>query len=174
NTTATYLTNEDVGNIIDRDVSPNKSVSLNETFFGYTSIEANEHYIIIYTVFIICSVILTSARSLLYYKVCMNASINLHNTMFLNVLQAPMRFFDTNPSGRILNRFSKDMGAVDELLPRAALDAIQIFLVMSGILVMVFIVTPWMIAVAVVLGILFYYFRVVYLSSAQDIKRLEG
>ncbi|KAJ8935675.1 hypothetical protein NQ314_012696 [Rhamnusium bicolor] len=75
---------------------------------------------------------------------------------------------------RILNRFSKDMGAVDELLPRAALDAIQIFLVMSGILIMVFIVSPWIIAPAVILGLLFYYARVVYLASAQDVKRLEG
>ncbi|KAJ8916751.1 hypothetical protein NQ315_013956 [Exocentrus adspersus] len=135
---------------------------------------STDSYIIIYTIFIIGSIILTSARSLLYYKVCMNASINLHNKMFSNVLQAPMRFFNTNPSGRIMNRFSKDMGAIDELLPKAALDAIQIFLVMSGILVMVFIVTPWIIAPAIILGILFYYFRVIYLSSAQDIKRLEG
>ncbi|XP_018576132.1 probable multidrug resistance-associated protein lethal(2)03659 isoform X2 [Anoplophora glabripennis] len=139
-----------------------------------TSIGSRDSYIIIYTIFIIGSIILTTARSLLYYKICMTASINLHNKMFSNVLQAPMRFFDTNPSGRILNRFSKDMGAVDELLPRAGLDALQIFLVMFGILVMVFIVTPWMVAPAIVLGIIFYYFRLIYLETAQDVKRLEG
>lgn len=66
------------------------------------------------------------------------------------------------------------MGAMDELLPRATLDAIQIFLVMMGILVMNFIVTPWMVIPAVILGALFYYFRSVYLSTAQDVKRLEG
>lgn len=66
------------------------------------------------------------------------------------------------------------MGAIDELLPRASLDAVQVFLVMSGILMIVFIVSPWMIAPAVVLGFVFYYLRVVYLKSAQDVKRLEG
>lgn len=37
--------------------------------------------------------------------------------MFNGIISTSMRFFDTNPSGRILNRFSKDMGATDEFLP---------------------------------------------------------
>ena len=72
----------------------------------------------------------------------MNASRSLHNRMFAAILRAPMRFFDTNPSGRILNRFSKDMGAIDELLPKAMMESIQIMLVMVGILAMISIVNP--------------------------------
>ncbi|CAH1159389.1 unnamed protein product [Phaedon cochleariae] len=137
-------------------------------------IESQKSYIYIYTIFIVGSIILTTARSLLFYRVCTKASEGLHNKMFSNVLKAPMRFFNTNPSGRILNRFSRDIGAVDEILPKATMDAITAFLVMLGILMMVFIVTPWMILPAVVLGIFFHFFRSVYLSSAQDIKRIEG
>lgn len=37
-----------------------------------------------------------------------------------------MRFFNTNTSGRILNRFSKDMGAIDEFLPNAMIDCTQV------------------------------------------------
>ncbi|XP_065162760.1 probable multidrug resistance-associated protein lethal(2)03659 [Atheta coriaria] len=128
----------------------------------------------IYTGLIVATVILTTVRSLFFYKVCMNASKSLHNQMFSNILQATMRFFDTNPSGRILNRFSKDIGAIDELLPRLMLDSIQIFMVMSGILVMVWIVSPIMIAPTLVLGGIFAWIRYIYMSSAQDIKRLEG
>ena len=40
-------------------------------------------------------------RSLLFYVVIVNASRVLHNRMFGSVLRAPMRFFDTNPSGMI-------------------------------------------------------------------------
>lgn len=77
-------------------------------------------------------------------------------------------------AGRILNRFSNDMGVIDELLPRATLEAIQVFLVMAGILMMVFIVTPIMIGPTVALGLMFYVFRVIYLKTVQDVKRLEG
>lgn len=65
-------------------------------------------------------------RSILFLWMCMRSSIKLHNEMFSNILTATMRFFDTNPSGRILNRFSKDMGVVDEILPRMYLDSIQV------------------------------------------------
>lgn len=89
-----------------------------------------------------------------------------HNRFLLNELIVH--------TGRILNRFSKDIGAMDELLPKALLEAIQIFFVMIGILVMVAIVNHWMVVPMVVIAILFYFTRLYYLSTAQDIKRLEG
>lgn len=66
------------------------------------------------------------------------------------------------------------MGAMDEILPRAGLDALQVFLVMSGILVMDFIVIPWMMIPAIIIGGILYYLRGIYLATAQDVKRLEG
>ena len=43
------------------------------------------------------------------------------------IIKAPIQFFDENPSGRILNRFSKDMSQMDELLPVAFEDALTLF-----------------------------------------------
>ena len=37
--------------------------------------------------------------------------------MLAAVLRAPLAFFHTTPTGRILNVFSKDQGSVDEQLP---------------------------------------------------------
>jgi ABC-type multidrug transport system fused ATPase/permease subunit len=42
------------------------------------------------------------------------------------VLLSPMSFFNSNPQGRILNRFSNDQGSVDELLPVTAHNAIEV------------------------------------------------
>lgn len=113
-------------------------------------------------------------RGFMFFNICMRASKVLHNKMFRSILNAPMQFFDTNPSGRILNRFSKDMGAIDEILPKAMMEALQIGSVMVGILVMVSIVNPLMIAALTGAVILFEILLTLYLRSSQDLKRLEG
>lgn len=43
-------------------------------------------------------------------------SVNFHNRMFKKIMTVPLRFFHTNPKGRILNRFARDLGFVDTLL----------------------------------------------------------
>ena len=53
-------------------------------------------------------------------------SFRLHNNMFAKILRAPMRFFETSPVGRVLNRFSKDLGTVDEMLPGIILDVMAV------------------------------------------------
>ncbi|KAJ8946513.1 hypothetical protein NQ318_004648 [Aromia moschata] len=155
-------------------INANISNNTNQEYIEDINVLPKMFYISIYTLLIIAAIILTCIRSFLFYKICMNASKLLHNQMFANILRAPMRFFDTTPSGRILNRFSKDMGAIDEVLPPSMMGVVTIFLVMIGILVMVFIVTPWMVIPAAMLGCLFYFFRTIYLKSAQVVKRIES
>ncbi|XP_014472274.1 PREDICTED: multidrug resistance-associated protein 4-like isoform X2 [Dinoponera quadriceps] len=128
----------------------------------------------IYGMFIVMSIVMTTSRNLIFYRICMNASKNLHNLMFSCLLKAPMSFFDNNPAGRILNRFSKDIGAVDESMPRAMIEAIQIFAVMIGILVQVLIINWWIIFAVIIMGFLFGMVRNVYVPTAQKLKRLEG
>ncbi|PBC29424.1 Multidrug resistance-associated protein [Apis cerana cerana] len=128
----------------------------------------------IYGSFIIISIVLTSIRNIVFYKICMNASKNLHNLMFSCLLKAPMLFFDTHPSGRILNRFSKDVGSVDEILPRTMIESIQIFAVMVGILGQVLIINWWTIFPMFIMGFLYWKIRNIYLNTAQNMKRFEG
>lgn len=101
-------------------------------------------------------------------------SQKLHDMAFSALIRTGMRFFDTNPSGRILNRFSKDIGAIDELLPKAILDAGQICLMMVGSLIVSCAVNPLFLIPIVFLGTVFYWIRKVYLKTSKNIKRMEG
>lgn len=131
-------------------------------------------YIYIYTGVTVLTIGVTLIRSFGFFWACMRASIRLHDRMFRCISRATMRFFNTNTSGRVLNRFSKDMGAVDELLPIALIDCLQIGLALLGIIIVVAIASPWLMIPTVVIGIIFYYLRVFYLATSRSVKRLEG
>ena len=42
-----------------------------------------------------------------------NASRRLHRNLVERILRLPMSFFDSQPSGRLLNRFSRDTESLD-------------------------------------------------------------
>ncbi|XP_063700314.1 ATP-binding cassette sub-family C member 4-like [Culicoides brevitarsis] len=113
-------------------------------------------------------------RSITFYNSAVRSSQKLHDEMFKGVVGAPMRFFDTNPSGRILNRFSKDCGATDEFLPKAILDSSQILLNMSGAIIVTAIVNYYYIIPIAVLAIVFQLVRKIYLRTSKNVKRLES
>lgn len=46
-----------------------------------------------------------------------SAAKKLHVSLLHNVLKSPLGFFDTTPLGRVINRFSKDIDAIDLILP---------------------------------------------------------
>ena len=46
-------------------------------------------------------------RSFLFFETARRAGTRMHHRMAHTVLHAPLAFFHTNPSGRVLNRFSK-------------------------------------------------------------------
>ena len=49
------------------------------------------------------------------------AGRKLHWIILIGVLHAPISFFDTTPLGRIINRFAKEIDAVDSSLPNSLL-----------------------------------------------------
>ncbi|KAF5283714.1 hypothetical protein FQR65_LT13749 [Abscondita terminalis] len=130
--------------------------------------------ICIYTAVTVATVILTLSRSLTFFYACMRSSVKLHDNMFGSIINATMRFFNTNSSGRILNRFSKDMGAIDEQLPTAMIDCVQVFLILIGIIAVVASVNSWLLVPTFVIVVIFYLLRVFYLATSRSVKRLEG
>ena len=88
------------------------------------------------------------------------ASRLIHKRLLVNILRLPMSFFDTTPSGRILNRFSKDIYTIDRMIPRSLnLFISTSFTVINTIFVISF-ATPMFMVVILPLAIVYFLVQV--------------
>ena len=76
-----------------------------------------DYYLTGYTSLSVAAVVLTFFKSVSIALCCLRGAKLLHIRMLRRVVQAPMRFFDTTPIGRVLNRMSSDTAAIDSNLP---------------------------------------------------------
>jgi ABC-type multidrug transport system fused ATPase/permease subunit len=102
------------------------------------------------------------------------ASKEMHLQSLWGVLHSPLRFFVANPTGRILNRFTKDQNQVDELFPSTFFDCFQCVLFCLSSLVLVCASVPWLLIVMAGVGALFVYYRNRYIKSSLEVKRIEA
>lgn len=131
-------------------------------------------YIYIYSAIITSLFVIAFMRSITFFHFCVSASQNLHDKMFYGLISTTMRFFERNPSGRILNRFTKDIGSTDEALPKAFLDAIQINLMMLGAILVTVYTNVKLSILILIMFVMFVFIRKVYLKCSTDLKRLDG
>ncbi|XP_059490473.1 probable multidrug resistance-associated protein lethal(2)03659 isoform X2 [Neocloeon triangulifer] len=117
---------------------------------------------------------LALARSILYFRILKNSSINIHKSMLSSVLSAEYEFFIKTPSGTILNRFSSDLLSVDVTLPRIMLDTIQYFTLISGSLIIIFVISP--VFLVPVGAFLFAILKAkeYYLETSRVLKRVDA
>jgi ATP-binding cassette subfamily C (CFTR/MRP) protein 4 len=113
-------------------------------------------------------------RNFLFFFLALRSARVLHNRMFSSILRSPVLFFDTNPIGRVLNRFSKDIGFLDDILIYTFCEFLILMFRFFGILVASIIANPYLAIPVVVLCVVFAAFRWYYLKSARDIKRVEA
>uniref|UniRef100_A0A8D0RJ96 Multidrug resistance-associated protein 4 n=1 Tax=Sus scrofa TaxID=9823 RepID=A0A8D0RJ96_PIG len=130
-------------------------------------------YLTAYSVLTAGTILFGITRSLLMFHILVNSSQTFHNKMLESILRAPVLFFNRNPTGRILNRFSKDTGHMDDLLPQIIQDFMQTFLLVMGVVGVMVVVIPWTVIPLIPLGIIFFVLRRYFLESSRDVKRLE-
>ncbi|XP_037318655.1 ATP-binding cassette sub-family C member 4-like isoform X2 [Pungitius pungitius] len=131
-------------------------------------------YLSVYGGLTAATIVFGFARNLSLFHVLVKSAQSLHNSMFNSILGTPVRFFDINPIGRVLNRFSKDIGQLDSNLPWTFVDFIQVFLQILGVICVAVSVIPWIIIPVVPLLFLFFYLRRYFLQTARNVKRLEA
>lgn len=104
----------------------------------------------------------------------MRAARDLHNKLLINVFRLPMSFFDTTPLGRILNRFSKDVDTIDNVLPMSMRFWIMMFFNTLAVIVVISYSTPIFLSVVLPIGIIYYFIQRFYVSTSRQLKRIES
>lgn len=132
------------------------------------------YYLGIYGALGVAQAILMFGFSLVSAITQIKASKILHSDMLHCVLRAPMSYFDTTPLGRILNRFAKDIGFVDNNLPYLFRSVIlNIFVILSTVLV-ISMNTPIFLAAAVPLSVMYFFIQRYYIPTSRQLKRIES
>ncbi|XP_004572630.1 ATP-binding cassette sub-family C member 5 isoform X1 [Maylandia zebra] len=113
-------------------------------------------------------------RGVAFVKGTLRASSKLHDELFHKILRCPMKFFDTTPTGRLLNRFSKDMDEVDTRLPFQAEMFIQNVILVFFCLGVISCVFPWFLVAVGPLVLLFAVLHSISRVFIRELKRLDN
>ncbi|VEU45142.1 unnamed protein product [Pseudo-nitzschia multistriata] len=73
-------------------------------------------YLSVYTLLYLTGIAVNFLKSIMPVLFGLKASKKFFSALLGSMLTAPMSFFDTTPTGRLVNRFSKDINTVDETL----------------------------------------------------------
>lgn len=88
--------------------------------------QERHNFLVAYTIIMFFGTVCYLSRSFSFFHMCIRISINLHDMIFRGVSRATMAFFNNNPSGRILNRFARDINSVDSMLPKIMVDILDV------------------------------------------------
>uniref|UniRef100_A0A0E0MW38 ABC transporter C family member 13 n=1 Tax=Oryza rufipogon TaxID=4529 RepID=A0A0E0MW38_ORYRU len=131
-------------------------------------------FIKVYAIIAAVSVVIVTVRSLLVATIGLDTANIFFRQVLSTILHAPMSFFDTTPSGRILTRASSDQTNVDLLLPFFVWMSVSMYITVIGVVIMTCQVAWPSVVLVVPLLMLNLWFRKYYISTSRELTRLES
>jgi ABC-type multidrug transport system fused ATPase/permease subunit len=132
------------------------------------------YYLGVYALLGAIYVLLSFIREITVFGGSIRASKQIHEQLLHNVMRAKTRFFDSTPLGRIMNRFSKDLEAVDQEVAPVALGMIHSLGSVVAIVILISIITPGFLMAGVLITALYCLIGAFYLRASRDLKRIES
>ncbi|XP_009676710.2 ATP-binding cassette sub-family C member 12 [Struthio camelus] len=140
-----------------------------------TSDNSRTHfYRLIYGISMVTMIILSIIKGFVFTKTTLKASSTLHDSLFSKILQSPMSFFDTTPTGRLMNLFSNNMDELDVSLPFHAENFLQQFFMVFFILVIIALVFPFLLIAVAIVAVIFILLFKIFQRTIQELKRMEN
>ncbi|XP_035658055.1 multidrug resistance-associated protein 5-like [Branchiostoma floridae] len=118
--------------------------------------------------------LLVVLKSWLFSKATLAASYHLYRKVFQSVFRSSMSFFDTTPTGRIINRFSKDTDNVDVAIPLNVNILITNLWNTVAAFVAIGVVLPSFLAAVAVLLTLFCALYYLFQAIIRELRRFEN
>ncbi|EIE75466.1 hypothetical protein RO3G_00170 [Rhizopus delemar RA 99-880] len=132
------------------------------------------YYLSIYFLIGILALVLTITRSLVLFNGSLNASRRIHMQLLDRLLGAKVRFFDTTPVGRIVNRFSSDLETIDQNVASSLSFLLYSVIATISVILLVSAITPAFILPGICIAYLFKVIGLYYLNASRDLKRLNS
>ncbi|KAI3383909.1 hypothetical protein SNEBB_000827 [Seison nebaliae] len=128
----------------------------------------------VYATFGVIEAIFILAQSILIIIGTICAASLLHTLLLESVLKWSLTLFEATPSGRILNRFTKDIDAVDGTIPASLRMFLMTVLKVLSTMIVIAIKIPFILIVILPLGIIFFFVQRFYVTTSRQLKRLES
>ncbi|XP_047314972.1 ABC transporter C family member 4-like [Impatiens glandulifera] len=131
-------------------------------------------FIGVYTIIAVISCVLVLMRGVLVAFLGLKTAQKFFDQTLHSILHAPMSFFDTTPSGRILTRASSDQTNIDFIIPMfLSLALVMYFSFLS--IVVVTCMNAWPITILVIPLIwMNIWYRRYYIASSRELSRLDS
>lgn len=98
----------------------------------------------------------------------------VHESLLFSILRSNLRFFEATPSGRILNRFSKDIEAIETIVPERLKDLIFCIYNLAAIIFIISYTTPLFLISLIPISLLYFVIQRVFVKSSRQLKRLDS
>lgn len=128
-------------------------------------------YLGIYAAAVLAGALVFSISQFFWIAGVVRAARSIHERLTRAILNTTMRFLDKTPVGRIIQRFTKDVAAVDTTLSRTTHNTIQLTLHLIQRLIIIVIFSPAFLIPGVVLLLLGGIIGQLYIRTQLPVKR---
>ncbi|PSS10701.1 hypothetical protein M430DRAFT_145791 [Amorphotheca resinae ATCC 22711] len=132
------------------------------------------YYLTIYALIGVSCMLVALFRDFWLFFGSLTASWKLHKRLMESVTRAKFKFFDATPLGQLMNRFSKDLEAVDQEVAPVAIGVMSCALAIIVTIALISVITPGFLIAGVFISALYFFVGRFYLRSSRDLKRLES